>query len=80
MMPRKESLLQVKSEAFAGRIAKLYLYLKNEKQESVMSKQIYRSGTSIGANIAESSYHDNIEIGKMLTSSILTVKKKNGLL
>jgi len=80
MMPRKESLLQVKSEAFDGRIAKLYLYLKNEKQESVMSKQIYRSGTSIGANIAESSYHDNIEVGKMLTSSILTVKKKNGLL
>ena len=87
-----------------------------------MSKQIYRSGTSIGANIAESryaqspadfvsklsialkesgeteywlkslhgggflteeefssNYNDNVEIGKMLTSSIKTMKMKMGL-
>ena len=35
---------------------KLYIYLSDEKKEFVMSKQLYRSGTSIGANIAESLY------------------------
>lgn len=53
-MPRKESILKKKSEAFAVRIIKLYRYLKENKNELVMSKQIYRSGTSIGANVAES--------------------------
>ena len=39
---------------FALRIIKLYKYLVSDKKEFVMSKQIYRSGTSIGANVAES--------------------------
>lgn len=123
MMKQKESPLQVKSEAFAKRIIKLYHYLTKTKHEQVMSKQIYRSGTSIGANIAESKnaqsaadfinklsialkesgeteywlkclkesdylnekefdsiYSDNVEIGKMLTRSIVTMKRKNGIL
>lgn len=46
----------MKSESFAGRIIKLYVYLKDVKNESVISKQLYRCGTSIGANIAESRY------------------------
>ena len=121
-MPRPISPLQVKSEAFSQRISRLYRYLKDEKKEVIMSKQVYRSGTSIGANIAESRYaqssadfvsklsialkesgetefwlkslhgggfltkeefssiyNDNVEIGKMLTSSIKTMKKKMGL-
>ena len=44
------------SKAFALRIIKLYTYLCDEKKEFVISKQVYRSGTSIGANIAESIY------------------------
>ena len=123
MMERHESPLQIKSEAFAKRIIKLYKYLKKTKHEDVMSKQVFRSGTSIGANIAESRnaqspadfisklsialkesgeteywlkclrdsgylskeefdsiYHENVEIGKMLTSSIVTMKKRNGIL
>ncbi len=44
------------SKKFAIRIVNLYLFLKGEKHEYVMSKQIYRCGTSIGANIAESTY------------------------
>ena len=52
-MPRKESVLRHKSEVFADRIVRLYRYV-SEQKESVMSKQIYRCGTSIGANIAES--------------------------
>ena len=41
------------SKEFAIRIVKLYNYLKDNKQEYVMSKQLFRSGTSIGANVFE---------------------------
>ena len=43
-----------KSRIFAVRIVRLYQYLCNEKKEYVLSKQLLRSGTSIGANISES--------------------------
>jgi len=43
----------IKSYAFALRIVNLYKYLVNEKHEYVLSKQILRSGTAIGANIEE---------------------------
>ena len=56
MLERKESPLKIKSEAFSTRIIKMYRYLIIEKKENVISKQIYRSGTSVGANIAESRY------------------------
>ena len=49
----KDNVIVSKSKAFALRIIKLYKYLYNEKKEYVMSKQILRSGTSIGANIRE---------------------------
>ena len=55
-MKRPVSPLQVKSEAFSKRIIRLHTYLLREKNERVMANQIYRSGTSIGANIAESRY------------------------
>lgn len=42
-----------KSKAFAVRIIKLYKYLTESKNEYVLSKQLLRSGTSIGANITE---------------------------
>ena len=44
------------SKAFAVRIIKLYKYLTEEKKEFVISKQVLRSGTSIGANISESDF------------------------
>lgn len=47
------SLVADKSFAFAVRIVKLYKYLCDEKKEYVLSKQLLRSGTSIGANIQE---------------------------
>lgn len=50
----KENIIQEKSKAFAVRIVKFYKYLCDEKKEYVLSKQILRSGTSIGANIRES--------------------------
>ena len=44
------------SKRFSLKIIDLYSFLYNEQKEFVISKQIYRSGTSIGANIAESIY------------------------
>lgn len=49
----RESVLKSKSKAFALSIIKTYNYLCDNKKEFVMSKQLLRSGTSIGANIAE---------------------------
>ena len=46
--------IETKSFLFAVRIAKLCRYLQEEKKEYILSKQLLRSGTSIGANIAES--------------------------
>ena len=54
-MPYDNPLLE-KSIQFASRIVKLYQYLLKEKHESVISKQIIRSGTSIGANANEAIY------------------------
>ena len=49
-----ESITKEKSKKFAVRIVKLYRHLTEEKKEFVLSKQVLRSGTSIGANLAES--------------------------
>ncbi|MGF1636563.1 MAG: four helix bundle protein [Cyclobacteriaceae bacterium] len=49
-----ENIIQQKSFAFAIRIVNLYKFLTTEKKEFVLSKQLLRSGTSIGANIEES--------------------------
>ena len=50
----KENIVAEKSFAFAVRVVKANQYLVNEKKEFVLSKQFLRSGTSIGANIEES--------------------------
>ncbi|MCI0501810.1 MAG: four helix bundle protein [Epsilonproteobacteria bacterium] len=73
-----ENILVDKSFAFAIRVVKLYKYLCDEKKEYVLSKQLLRSGTSIGANINESqeaqSKNDFIEILKLLTTIIKSTK------
>jgi four helix bundle protein len=50
---RAENVVLEKSFAFAVRIVKACQYLMSEKREFVLSKQLLRSGTSIGANIEE---------------------------
>ena len=50
----QEKTVKYKSKRFAVRIVNLYKYLCGEKKEFVLSKQVLRSGTSIGANIAPS--------------------------
>lgn len=49
----KKSILKDKSFCFAIRVINLYKHLANKKKEFVLSKQLLRSGTSIGANIRE---------------------------
>ena len=51
---RKQNLLRDKSLAFAIRIVKFSNFLREDKKEYVLSKQILRSGTSVGASIRES--------------------------
>ncbi len=50
----KQNVIQEKSFAFAVRIVKLSQILKKEKKEYIMSKQLMRSATSVGANVEES--------------------------
>ena len=50
---KTNNIIVDKSKAFALRIIKLYKYLNDEKHEYILSKQVLRSGTSIGANVKE---------------------------
>ncbi len=53
-MAKNENIVSEKSEQFAINIVNVYKELTQTKNEFVLSKQLLRSGTSIGANIAES--------------------------
>ena len=53
---KENNVLLEKSLAFAARIVKLYKYLVSKKEENIISKQIIRSATSIGANANEAVY------------------------
>ena len=52
----KESVVREKSYIFALRIVKAYKYLNQEQREFVLSKQMLRSGTSIGALVKEAEH------------------------
>lgn len=52
----RDSILLDKSLKFAARIVKLHKYLIKEKHETIISKQIIRSATSVGANANEAIY------------------------
>jgi len=52
----KDNILYKKAEKFALRIIRFCNILKEKKKEFIISNQLFRSGTSIGANIAESLY------------------------
>jgi four helix bundle protein len=49
----KRAIIEKKSFDFAIRIINLYRYLSSQKNEAVISKQLVRCGTSIGANVSE---------------------------
>lgn len=63
----KDNIIKNKSYKFALRIIKLYKYLFEEKKEYILSKQLLRSGTSIGANVEEA-------IGGEYQKKILLIK------
>ena len=50
---KDDNIVQVKGYGFAVRVVKLYQHLSTVKREFVLSKQLLRSGTGIGANIEE---------------------------
>jgi len=50
---KADNVIQIKSYAFAIRVVNVYKYLTSENNEYVLSKQLLRCGTSIGANIEE---------------------------
>ena len=52
----KDNIILSKSKAFAVRVVRLCRYLREEKKEYVLSKQLLRCGTSIGANVHEAKY------------------------
>ena|SRR3989344_1919101 len=52
----KENVLKIKSYSFALRIVKLHQFLRKEKKEYILSKQILRCGTAIGALIREAEF------------------------
>lgn len=54
----KRNVLKEKSLSFAIRIVKLYRYLCNTKKETVLSKQVLRSGTSVGAMVCEAEFSE----------------------
>lgn len=52
----RENIVKNKSFAFAVRVVKLYQFLCEQKKEFVLSKQLLRSGTSVGAMIREAEH------------------------
>lgn len=50
---RQESLIKPRSFEFSVRVVNLYKFLTEERKEFIMSKQLLRSGTSVGANVVE---------------------------
>lgn len=56
---KRDNVVKDKSFRFAIRIVKLFQYLQSEKKEFVLSKQVLRSGTSVGAMIREAEHSEN---------------------
>jgi len=76
MMERRENIVVKKTEEFADRIVKMCRYLSKKKSgDKDMIRQIYRSGTSIGANTAESQYAQSR--ADFLTKLSIALKEAN---
>ncbi|MFZ4590322.1 MAG: four helix bundle protein [Ignavibacteria bacterium] len=55
----KDNILKTKSFKFAIRIVKLFKYLQTDKKEYILSKQLMRSGTSVGAMVREAEHSES---------------------
>lgn len=56
---KEENIIKKKSYLFAVRIIRLFQYLTTTKKEFILSKQLLRSGTSVGANVRESEHSES---------------------
>ena len=56
MTAHGENLTLTKAKLFAHRVIRMYVFLSEEKHEYLLSKQVLRSGTSVGANLTEAKY------------------------
>lgn len=72
-MSENNLFIMEKSEAFSIRIVKMYKYLVGNQSEAVMSKQLLRSGTSIGANIAEA--QEAISVPDFISKIYISLKE-----
>ena len=61
MRGTRDNIVEQKSRAFAIRIVNLFKYLRDRRREDIMSRQVLRSGTSIGANVFEGTYAQSKE-------------------
>ena len=76
----KEIVIANLSMDFALKIVNLYKYLINEKNEYVMSRQLLRCGTSIGANIAESEAESIQKDLRIIIGTLVnTIKNTKGI-
>ena len=71
----KNNQISIITKDFGLRIIKLYKFLCDEKKEFILSKQIMRSGTSIGANIAESEHAQST--ADFITKLYIALKEAN---
>ena len=76
MLVRQENIIIQKTESFSDRIIKMCKYLSDKKEgNSEMIKQVVRSGTSIGANVAESKFAQSE--ADFLTKLTIALKEAN---
>ncbi len=76
MLVRRENIIIQKTESFSDRIIKMCKYLSDKKEgNSEMIKQVVRSGTSIGANVAESKFAQSE--ADFLTKLTIALKEAN---
>ena len=69
----KDNIILSKSKSFAVRIVRLCRYLQEEKREFVLSKQLLRCGTSIGANVHEGKYAQSA--GDFISKNSIALKE-----
>ena len=69
----KDNIILFKSKSFAVRIVRLCRYLQEEKREFVLSKQLLRCGTSIGANVHEGKYAQST--GDFISKNSIALKE-----
>lgn len=77
-----KSIIGEKGLAFAKRIAKCYRFLTEKKHEGIMSKQLLRCGTGVGANVREGQYAQSKKdfISKMNIASKRLERQTTGLM